>query len=265
MIPKIYINPGHSDKDPGAVGYETERKLAVVVASYMIDYLQRNYVCAIKVNSGDSLYALCDEANAWGAALFVSIHFNAGKGDGFECYVYSEKTVPLGKIFAKHVAVIGQNLRSSSVAPGVKIRPDDLAVLYRTAMPAILVECAFVDNLKDIQDWNDDAELKNMGIAYAKAAAEHLTLEEKVQTPATEPERGEGLNLRVLKKGDKGEDVRALQILLAGNGCQGNMYEAGYGSFGANTEAAVKLYQKKTGLPQTGVADDAAWRRLLGV
>ena len=71
--------------------------------------------------------------------------------------------------------------------------------------------------------------------------------------------------LRVLKKGDKGNDVRALQILLAGNGCKGKMYEGGYGSFGANTEGAVKLYQKKVGLPQTGVADEVTWRSLLGL
>ena len=178
MVKKIYINPGHSERDPGAVGYEVERELNVKVSKYMDEYLQENYECETKVNSGDSLYALADEANAWGADLYVSNHFNAAGGDGFECYVYSEKTVPLGKIFAKYVKEAGQNLRDSSVAPGVKIRTN-LAVLYRTHMDAILTEGAFVDNLKDIQDWNDDAELKKLGIAYAKAVAEYLKLEEK--------------------------------------------------------------------------------------
>lgn len=260
MIPKIYINPGHSDKDPGAVGYETERELNVAVSKHMNEYLLAHYDVETKVNSGDSLYALCDEANAWGADLFVSNHFNAAGGDGYEALVYSEKTVPLGEIFAKHVKAVGQNLRPYGAAPGVKIRTN-LAVLYRTKMDAILNEGAFVDNLKDIQDWNDDAELKVLGIAYAKAAAEYLGLEEKSQ----KPEQDDGLALRVLKKGDKGEDVRALQILLAGNGCKGDMYEAGYGSFGANTEGAVKLYQQKIGVPQTGVADETVWRSLLGV
>ena len=172
MIPKVYINPGHSDKDPGAVGYETERRLNVAVSKHMNEYLLANYVCETKVNSGDSLYALCDEANAWGADLYVSNHFNAAGGDGYECYVYSQKTVPLGKVFEKHVLAVGQNSR------GVKIRTN-LAVLYRTKMDAILNEGAFVDNLKDIQDWNDEAELKKLGIAYAKAVAEYLKLEEK--------------------------------------------------------------------------------------
>ena len=182
---KIYINPGHSEKDPGAVGYETERRLNVAVSKYMNDYLLANYECETKVNSGDSLYALADEANAWGADLYVSNHFNAAGGDGFECYVYSEKTVPLGKIFAKYVKEAGQNLRSSSVAPGVKIRTN-LAVLYRTEMPSILTEGAFVDNKKDIEDWNEEHELKALGIAYAKAAAEYLNLKEKVQAPVEE-------------------------------------------------------------------------------
>lgn len=185
MAKKIYINPGHSNTDPGAVGYETERELNVAVSKHMNEYLLEHYECETKVNSGNSLYALADEANAWGADLYVSNHFNAAGGDGFECYVYSDKTVDLGKIFAKHVKAAGQNLRSSSVAPGVKIRTN-LAVLYRTEMPAILTEGAFVDNLKDIQDWNDDAELKKLGIAYAKAAAEYLGLEEKVQEPVAE-------------------------------------------------------------------------------
>lgn len=180
MAKKIYINPGHSEKDPGAVGYETERKLNVAVCKYMNEYLQEHYVCETRVNSGDSLYALADEANAWGADLYVSNHFNAAGGDGFECYVYSQKTVPLGKVFEKHVLAVGQNSR------GVKIRTN-LAVLYRTNMDAILTEGAFVDNLKDIQDWNDDAELKKLGIAYAKAAAEYLGLKEKAPVVETKP------------------------------------------------------------------------------
>lgn len=177
---KIYINPGHSDKDPGAVGYETERKLNVKVSQYMNEYLLANYNCETKMNPGsmDSLSAICADANAWGADLFVSNHFNAGKGDGYEALVYSQKRVELGKTFAKCVEAVGQNLRLYGAAPGVKLRPD-LAVLKNTTMPAVVNEGAFVDNLKDIQDWNDNFELQKLGEAYAKAAAMFLGLEKK--------------------------------------------------------------------------------------
>ena len=188
MTPKIYINPGHSDKDSGAVGYETERRLNVKVSNFMRDHLQANYVVDLRMNPGsmDSLAEIANDANKWGANLFVSNHFNAGGGDGFECFVYSAKTVPMGEIFAKHVKAAGQNLRLYGAAPGVKIRPG-LAVLSRTHMTAILTESAFVDNKKDIADWNDDAELKALGVAYAEAAAEYLQLEKKTSAPAPAP------------------------------------------------------------------------------
>jgi hypothetical protein len=71
------------------------------------------------------------------------------------------------------------------------------------------------------------------------------------------------MEMRVLKRGCKGEDVRALQILLSGRGCNGNMYTPD-GSFGPNTEGAVKLYQKKMGLVVDGIAGPATMTSLLG-
>lgn len=182
MAKKIFIDPGHSVTDPGAVGYAVERDLNEKTAAFMNEYLQTTYVCETKVDpvSNRSLSAVAESANAWGADLLVSIHNNAGGGDGYEALVYSEKTVPIGKIFEKYVKEIGQNSR------GVKLRPE-LAVLRQSNMPAVLNEGAFVDNKKDIEDWNEDHELKKLGIAYAKAAAEYLNLEKKGATPAPDP------------------------------------------------------------------------------
>lgn len=178
MSKKIYINPGHSDVDPGAVGFETERRLNVKVSEFMNAYLLANYDCETKMNAGsvNSTTIVVNDANSWGADLLVSNHFNAGGGDGYEVLVYSNARVELGKVFDKHVKAIGQNSR------GVKIRPD-LNVLRSSNMPAVLNEGAFVDNKKDIADWNEDHELKKLGEAYAKAAAEYLNLPKKVVTP----------------------------------------------------------------------------------
>lgn len=174
MSKKIYIDPGHSNIDPGAVGYVVERDLNEKVSRYMADYLKGNYECEVKVDpiTNDSLTVIANAANAWGADLFVSNHFNAGGGDGYEALVYGENRVALGKIFEKHVKAVGQNSR------GVKLRPD-LGVLRMTNMPAVLNEGAFVDNLKDIKDWDEGSELKKLGEAYAKAAAEYLSLKQK--------------------------------------------------------------------------------------
>lgn len=176
MSKKIYINPGHSDKDPGAVGYERERTLNVKVAEFMRSHLLANYDCEIRMNPGtmNSVSQVAADANSWKADLMVSIHFNAGGGDGYEALVHNNNRVSLGKVFEKYVLAAGQNSR------GVKLRPD-LGILRLTNMPAVLNEGAFVDNQKDIQDWNEDAELQKLGIAYAEAAAEFLGLSKKAE------------------------------------------------------------------------------------
>ncbi len=181
-MPKIFIDPGHSISDPGAVGYEVERDLNEKVSKYMDEHLRANYVCETRVDpvTNKSLSTVSDRANEWKADILVSNHFNAGGGDGWEGLIHNLSREDLGKIFEKHVLAAGQNSR------GVKLRPD-LSVLRNSEMPAILNEGAFVDNKKDIEDWNDDAELKKLGVAYAEACAEWLKLEKK--TPAVpEPE-----------------------------------------------------------------------------
>lgn len=290
---KIYINPGHSDKDPGAVSYEIERKLNVAVANYMNEYLLANYVCETRMNPGemDSLTVICNDANAWDADLFVSIHFNAGRGDGYEALVYNEYRRSLGRIFEKYVLEIGQNSR------GVKMRPD-LAVLKRTNMPAVLNEGAFVDNQKDIADWNDEEELKKMGIAYAKAAAEFLILEVKViEPPKPEPIPESEVKEYTLEQfirdvqGATGSDVDG----IAGPQTLGNtitisryknrdhkvvkfvqkrLYALGYtqvgeadGIAGAKFEQAMKAFQKDKGCYIDGeaTAQKSTWKKLLGM
>lgn len=170
---KIVADRGHGGKDVGAVGYVQERKVAVKVGDYFVEHLKANYEVEIMETIGtDSLNTRCANANSWGADLFVSIHFNAGDGDGYEALVYGSGNQKLGKCFEKHVKALGQNSR------GVKYRPD-LGVLRLTKMPAVLNEIAFVDNKTDIKDWDEAHELKKMGIALAEAAAEWLDIPAK--------------------------------------------------------------------------------------
>ena len=260
MKPLIYTNPGHSDRDPGAVGYEQERRLNVAVTNHMNAYLLENYECDVVSNKGNvsDLSVICAKANKLGAALFVSNHFNAGGGDGYECYVYSEARRPLGQIFEKHVKAVGQNSR------GVKVNPKFI-VLNSTNMPAILNEGAFVDNKKDIDDWNDDAELKKLGIAYAKAAAEYLKLEPKAAPVEPAAPETVTVKMEVLKKGSAGDQVEALQRLLHAQGYGLGSIKPIDGDFGSMTDTAVRVYQKDKGLTVDGIVGENTWKRLLGV
>ena len=290
MAKKIYINPGHSNTDPGAVGFERERDLAVKVSNYMNSFLLNNYECETMITSGtvNSLNTVCAEANKWGADLFVSNHFNAGKGDGYEGLVYNIANLRLGQAFEKYIKEIGQNSR------GVKFRPD-LAVLRQTNMPAILNEGAFVDNWKDIQDWNDDTELKKMGEAYAKATADYLDLPKKVKAPTgTSSTVKETYALKQFVKdvqkscgakvdGIAGQETLSKTVTVSAKKnsrhavvkyIQKRLYALGYtqvgiadGVAGAKFTAAVKVFQKDNDCTSDGIitAKNKTWRELLGM
>ena len=72
------------------------------------------------------------------------------------------------------------------------------------------------------------------------------------------------LEMRNLKKGCKGEDVCALQILLIGNGFSCGKYGAD-GDFGAATDSAVREYQLKNRLVVDGIAGANTMKKLLGI
>ena len=76
------------------------------------------------------------------------------------------------------------------------------------------------------------------------------------------------VELSVLKKGAKGDEVKALQALLIGYGYKmennGKTYGVD-GSFGTATENAVKAYQKANGLSVDGSCGPKTWAKLLGV
>ena len=72
------------------------------------------------------------------------------------------------------------------------------------------------------------------------------------------------VKVSVLKKGAKGEQVKALQMLLIGNGV--SCGKSGVdGSFGGDTDKAVRTYQKKKGLEVDGSVGSNTWNKLLGV
>jgi peptidoglycan hydrolase-like protein with peptidoglycan-binding domain len=62
----------------------------------------------------------------------------------------------------------------------------------------------------------------------------------------------------VLQLGAKGSAVKTLQQLLNKAGVQC----ATDGDFGPKTEAAVKQFQKKVGLEETGIVNHKTWSRI---
>lgn len=84
------------------------------------------------------------------------------------------------------------------------------------------------------------------------------------EAPAEKKEEVCKVDIKVLKKGSKGETVKALQILLIGRGYSCGSSGAD-GDFGAATDKAVKAYQKAKGLNADGVVGAKTWDKLLGM
>ena len=70
--------------------------------------------------------------------------------------------------------------------------------------------------------------------------------------------------LPVLRKGDKGEVVRAAQLLLNGRYCSCGMWGAD-GDFGPQTKSAVLAFQRRNGLEADGIIGPNTWAKLLGL
>lgn len=72
------------------------------------------------------------------------------------------------------------------------------------------------------------------------------------------------IKLPVLKKGAKGESVKAMQILLIGYGFSMEGYGPD-GSFGGATQRALKAFQTSNALEPDGSCGRKTWEKLLGL
>lgn len=115
---------------------------------------------------------------------------------------------------------------------------------------------------------------KQLGMGYTmntfreavKAAmgktAEVETTPVKTETTTSKGENTVNIELSVLRRGDKGEQVKALQRMLCAMG-----YDLGTakvdGDFGKKTCEAVRAYQKKNNLTVDGIVGKNTWSKLL--
>jgi N-acetylmuramoyl-L-alanine amidase len=148
----VYIlNAGHTLQGggTGAVGYLNEAEEARKVVNALKTYLRNkgHTVAVVNVDKANTqteyLQAVVKEANKHGnAALFVSIHFNAGGGRGSECYTWRGRNVPAAVGMCEEMHKLG--FRNRGVKNG-----SDLFVIRKTKMETVLFEVAFVDNQLD--------------------------------------------------------------------------------------------------------------------
>ena len=172
-MPKIFLGVGHGGTDSGAIGNGfKEKDLNLSIALACNEVLTRHGVSVMMSRTADETDSISEEiqeCNNFRPDLAIDIHNNAGGGDGAECFYHHRGGT--GKAFAETVLAeivkIGQNSRGAKTRVNSSGK-DYYAFIRETTAPAIIVECAFVDNATDIQILSTADKQSAMGIAIAK-------------------------------------------------------------------------------------------------
>lgn len=175
---RIYIDQGHNPRDynTGAEGngyYEQDITYEVGIRLYNLLSENPEFTprlsrpepdTVLGTTNSSSLTARVNQANSWGADVFLSLHTNASTNpaaNGTEALIYSvSSAVAYGlaeNILRELTLVTGLRNRGIVERPG-------LYVLKRTRMPAVLVEMGFISNPTEAELMAESPELFALGI-----------------------------------------------------------------------------------------------------
>ena len=178
---KIYIDPGHGGTDPGSIGNALQEKnFTLQIATRIRDILVAEYenVSTRMSRIGDvtrSLSQRTNDANAWGADFFLSVHINAGGGTGFESYIYPGLSTPT-KTY--------QNIIHEEIIKLVDFRDRgektaNFHVLRETRMPALLTENGFIDTVADANKLKSSSFIETIARGHVNGIAKCFNLPKK--------------------------------------------------------------------------------------
>ena len=184
---KVFISAGHGGSDPGAVANNTKEKdLNLSIALACRDMLVKHGV-EVKMSrtkdENDPLSEEIRECNAYGPDLAVSIHNNAGEGDGAEAFYHygGGKSKTLAENILGEIVKVGQNSRGAKVRKNSQGK-DYYGFIRETSAPAVIVECAFVDNASDLKILATEGDRQKVGQAIAKGILKTLGVEIQCET-----------------------------------------------------------------------------------
>lgn len=151
----IGVNCGHTvtgQPGSGASGYLVESDETRAVGYALMDLLRQQGHTVIDCtddyanSTGENLRNICALANAQPLDLFVSIHFNAGQGQGVECWTYGSGDAGCADKIKRNIAMLG--FRDRGIKDG-----SHLYVIKYTTARAVLVEVCFVDTKSDAEQY----------------------------------------------------------------------------------------------------------------
>lgn len=177
MAIKIYIDQGHNPKNPNAgaegnglreqdIVFEIGIRLAALLGenpNFDVRLSRPTPSTQIGTSNSTSLRLRVDDANAWGADYFISLHTNAAvqeSATGSEAFVFYKPSAA--------ASLASDILEEMSNYTGLRNRGvfarTNLYVLRRTQMPAVLLELGFITNPTDASLMLNSPELFARGI-----------------------------------------------------------------------------------------------------
>ena len=179
---KLTVDPGHGDKDPGAVGpsgvqekvitLAVAKKVVAILRPVMSVALTRYEDIQISTNLSVDLTKRAELANFSLSDVFVSIHCNAATdpsahGTETHCYPKSVRGKTLaGMIQGRLIPALGLTNRG--------VKESNFAVLRQSQMPAALVELAFISNPTEEALLESEAFQDKAALAIAQGICDFL-------------------------------------------------------------------------------------------
>lgn len=194
---KVCLDPGHGGYDPGAVGNGLrEKDITLGICLELKTLLEFNGISVVMTRDGDyapgnferdtnkELQARVDIANQNEVDLFASVHVNAGGGTGVEVLVSGmggRAELAANKVL-RWLDAIGD-------WPNRGVKAQNVLVLRRTSMPAILTENGFIDSVSDSNALKNQSFKHLLAVAHAKGICEHfgMVYEPLIVTPPSPP------------------------------------------------------------------------------
>ncbi|MDQ0206035.1 N-acetylmuramoyl-L-alanine amidase [Alkalicoccobacillus murimartini] len=178
---KLFIDPGHGGRDPGAVGNGLKEKDLTLAISNRVRQMLIDDYHGVEVKMSrttDTFVSLADRshmANNWRADYFLSIHVNAGGGTGFESFIHSSRATRTVSL----QAIIHDQMMNTIHAVDRGKKSANFAVLRQTVMPAILTENLFIDRVADAVKLKSASYIQSLARGHVEGLVRAFSLQKR--------------------------------------------------------------------------------------
>lgn len=191
---KFKFDAGHGGKDPGGIGNSLQEKDITLKVVLKMKELMEPYEADVTLTRSTDKYVSLNErtdvANEDDVDYFVSVHVNAGGGEGFESFIHDKlsstsETSKLRTIVHNEIMKEigghdrGKKSKNFHVLRETKHEDD-------STIPAILTEIAFIDNGNDAKKLKSDAFLDKVAQGHVNGLVKAFNLKKKKTSSKTE-------------------------------------------------------------------------------